>query len=185
MTTASSPTALMTAEEFFARYPNHHVELVRGVVREVPMPGGRHGGVTARLTGELYVYLRANDIGHVVCNDTYVITGRDPDTVLGMDVGFISYTRIPRGPLPDGPLPVAPELAVEVRSPSDAWTEVFAKAEEYFSAGVSVVLIIDPERRVVAVCHPGPVQQDLTVADTLTLPDILPGFSVPVARLFG
>lgn len=184
MSTASSPAALMTAEEFFARYPNHHVELVRGVVREVPMPTGRHGGVTARLTGELYVYLAANDVGRVVCNDTYVITGRDPDTVRGVDVGYISYSRIPKGALPDGPLPVAPELAAEVRSPSDAWTELFAKAEEYFATGVNVVLLIDPQRGIVAVCRPGPVQTDLTVADTLTLPDILPGFALPVARLF-
>jgi Uma2 family endonuclease len=174
----------MTAEEFFARYPKHFVELVRGVVREVPMPGGQHGKVTGKFVYLLSDFNEKNDLGHVVCNDTFVITARDPDTVLGVDVGFISYSRAPKGPLPDGPLPAPPELAVEVRSPSDLWTELFAKAEEYFTAGVNVVLLIDPPRRVVAVCRPGPVQQDLTAADTLTFPDILPGFSVPVARLF-
>lgn len=184
MSTTSSPVALMTAEEFCARYPNHHVELVRGVVREVPMPGVEHGLVTANCVYFLSDFVRRSDLGRVVCNDTYVITGRDPDTVRGVDVGYISYTRLPRGPAPKGPLPVAPELAVEVRSPSDAWTDVFAKAEEYFATGVNVVLLIDPQRRIVAVCRTGPAQQDLTDADTLTLPDILPGFAVPVARLF-
>lgn len=184
MTAASSAAALMTAEEFYPRYPDHHVELVRGVVKEVPTPGGRHGKVANNFAYFLADFTRKHDLGHVVGNDTFIITGRGPDTVLGADVAYASYARISGGPLPDGPLPAPPELAVEVRSPSDAWTDVFARAEEYFAAGVNVVLIIDPGRQMVAVCRPGPAQEDLTAADTLTLPDILPGFALPVARIF-
>ncbi len=178
------PPALMTADEFYERYPDHHVELVKGVVKEVAMPGGEHGAVTAALVYFLSDHVRKHDVGRVICNDTYIITGRGPDSVRGLDAGYISFVRLPRGRLPRGLLPVAPELAAEVRSPSDLWTELFAKAEEYFATGVAVVVLIDPVRRMVAVCRPGPVQQDLTEADTLAIPDILPGFSVPVARLF-
>jgi Uma2 family endonuclease len=77
-----------------------------------------------------------------------------------------------------------PELVAEVRSPSDMWTALFAKVEEYFAAGVNVVLVLDPETRTVMVCRPGPTQQSLNIGDTLTVPDVLPGFAVPVAVLF-
>jgi Uma2 family endonuclease len=184
MSTVANTPALLTAEEFFERHPNHHVELVKGVVREVAMPGGVHGGVSGRMGGELYVYLATNDIGRLLTNDTYLLTGSDPDSVRGMDVAYLSYKKVPKGALPPGVIRVAPELVVEVRSPTDAWTDLFGKAEEYFSAGVAVVVLIDPGRRLLSVCRPGPAQSDLGVGDTLTLPDILPGFSMPVARLF-
>ena len=73
---------------------------------------------------------------------------------------------------------------MEVRSPSDAWTDVFAKVEEYLAAGVSVVLVVDPEKGTVSACRPGPRQEDFHAGDTLTVPDVLPGFAVEVARLF-
>ncbi len=187
MTMTASPAAapaLMTADEFFARYPDHHKELVNGVVRDTDMPGTEHGGVSARMAGELYIHLSRHDTGRVLTNDTFFQTGTCPDTVLGMDVAYISYLRLPRGPLPRGVLRAAPELVVEVRSPTDLWTELFAKVEAYLAAGVSVVVLLDPGRRMVAVLRPGIVQTDLTDADTLALPDILPGFSVTVARLF-
>lgn len=79
---------------------------------------------------------------------------------------------------------VLPELVAEVRSPSDAWTVVFAKVEDYLGAGVNVVLVLDPETRTVMICRPGPTQTTLKAGDTLTVPDVLPGFAVEVARLF-
>ena len=175
---------LLTAEEFVKRYPNHWVELVDGVVQEVPMPGFEHGMVVltaGRLVGN---YVADHSLGRVVSNDTYFVTRRDPYTVRGMDVAYISYARLPRGPVPRGALEVAPELVVEVRSPTDAWTDVFAKVEEYLAAGVGVVLVADPERGTVSACRRGPSQEDFGAGDTLTVPDVLPGFAVPVARLF-
>ena len=123
-------------------------------------------------------------MGRILTNDTHFITRRQPDAVRGMDVAYISYARLPRGPLPRGPLEVAPELIVEVRSPSDAWTDVFAKVEEYLAASVSVVLVLDPEKGTISACRKGPTQEDFNIGDTLTVPDVLPGFAVEVAWLF-
>jgi Uma2 family endonuclease len=179
-----SAPPLLTAEEFFDRYPDHYKELVRGVVKEVAMPGTEHGMVNARMVGELYVHLARHDTGRLLSNDTFFQTGTGPDSVRGMDVAYISYTRLPRGPVPRGILTATPELIVEVRSPTDLWTELFAKVEEYLAAGVDVVVVLDPGRRIASVIRPGPAQQDLSCDDALTIPEILPGFSVPVSRLF-
>ena len=174
----------LTAEEFVRRYPKHYVELVEGVVKELVMPGFEHGMVVllaGRLIGN---YVADHFLGRVVSNDTYFVTRRDPYTVRGMDVAYISYARLPRGPVPRGALEVAPELVVEVRSPSDAWTDVFAKVHEYIGAGVGVVIVLDPEKQTASVCRPNVEQEDFHVGDTLTVPDVLSGFAVEVTRLF-
>jgi len=175
---------LLTAEEFVRRYPKHWVELVDGVVKEVAMPGFEHGMVNSNTAYFISDHVRRNDMGRVVGNDTYFVTRRDPYTVRGMDVAYISYSRLPKGPVPRGALEVAPELVVEVRSLSDAWTDVFAKVEEYITAGVDVVIVLDPEKRTASTCRLNADQADFHVGDTLTIPDVLPGFAVPVAGLF-
>jgi len=184
MTMTATEPALMTADEFFARYPDHLKELVKGVVQEVAMPGTEHGAVNANVIYYLSVHARKHDVGRLLSNDTFFLTGTGPDSVRGMDVAYISYARLPKGPLPRGILLAIPELVVEVRSPTDLWTELFAKVEEYLAAGVAVVVILDPRSRMASVIRPGPSQLDLTDADTLVIPDVLPGFAVPVARLF-
>lgn len=192
MTTLISPLSpsqpptppLMTAEEFFRRYPDHNVELVRGVVKELPMPGAEHGVICQAMARLLGNHVVDHSLGRILINDTHFITRRNPDEVRGMDVAYISYARLPKGPVPRGPLEVPPELIVEARSPSDAWTDVFAKVEEYIQAGVGVVIVLDAEKRTASVCRPGIDQTDFHAADTLTVPDVLPGFAVEVARLF-
>ena len=182
----STPCAvpLLTAEEFFRRYPDHYVELVKGVVKEIPMPGGEHGYVCGVIAWRIMNFVIDRDLGRVFINDTFVLTERDPDSIRGMDVAYVSYSRLPKGPVPCGTLEVLPELVAEVRSPTDTWTDVFAKVEEYLAAGVSVVLVADPEKGTVSACRKGPTQQDFQAGDTLTVPDVLPGFAVPVAVLF-
>jgi len=54
-------------------------------------------------------------------------THSNPDTVRGADVNFYSYERLPKGKVPEGFLPVVPDLIVEVRSPSERWVEMYAK----------------------------------------------------------
>ena len=129
-------------------------ELVRGRVVRITVPGPRHGQIcnrAARLFGNL---AEDHDLGHVVSNDSGVITGRDPDTVRGADMAFYSYNRLPRGPLPTTYPEVSPELVIEVRSPSDRWPGVLAKVAEYLEAGVRVVCVLDDETRTAQVFAP-------------------------------
>ena len=180
----AAPPALMTAEEFFDRYENGGYELVDGIVTEVPMPGFKHGTVSLNIGFELKLYLRDNPIGHAAGNDTLFQLRRGPDTLRGPDVLFVSYSRQPAGEVPDGPLKVVPELVFEVRSPSDPWTDVVEKVLEYLKAGVSVIVVLDPKTTSASVFRPAD-RQDIFAADqTLTLPDVLPGFAVVVGTLF-
>jgi Uma2 family endonuclease len=174
---------LLTAEEFARQYAGQRVELVRGRVVEVPMSFPKHGKVCYRVSQVLGAFVEPRDLGHIVINDSWIVTERKTDTVRGPDVCFFSYSRLAKGPLPEGLLPVVPELVFEVRSPSDRWTAAIAKMLEYMTAGVSVVVILDPKTTTASVFRDD--CQDMFNADQeLTLPDVLPGFSVPVKRFF-
>ncbi len=185
---------LLTAAEFLERFGHlSGVELVRGRVvwenrptrpaGEQPMPRFRHGVVSYRAVRAIADFVEANRLGWIAINDTFVRTDTDPDTVRGADVLFVRFSRLPAGDTPDD-LPVPPDLVLEVRSPTDRWNAVFIKVGEYLRAGVAVVLVVDPDSRTVSAYRDDGGQQTFREADTLTVPDVLPGFAVPVATLF-
>jgi Uma2 family endonuclease len=176
---------LMTEEGFLAVHGGDAlVELLDGVVVRYPMPGRPHGYINANLAFELTTFVKQHRLGRVFINDTFVRIRRNPDRVRGADVVYVGFTKMPPGEVKAGVIDVPPDLIGEVKSPTDSWTDVFTKAEEYFDIGVPVVLLVDPDTRTVLVCRRGQPQQTLQVTDDLTVPDVLPGFSVPVARLF-
>lgn len=174
----------MTADEFFKLHGSEsNVELVRGQVVRYPMPGAEHGYVCTNASFELTAFTRANPVGRVMGNDTLIRLS--PDTTRGADVCFLSYATLPADQkLPKGLLEVVPELVVEVRSPSDLWTDVLGKTIDYIRAGVAVVVILDPATESASVFRSGTRQETFEKPDTLVLPDVLPGFAVPVARFF-
>jgi Uma2 family endonuclease len=129
-------------------------------------------------------FLDDNDVGRLVSNDSGVVTERDPDTVRGGDVAFYSYTRVPRGPLPRGYLPVVPELVFEVRSPTDRWGAILAKVGEYLEAGVTLVCVLDDVSRSARVYRSDQPEQAFSAEQELVLPEVLPGFQAVVGRFF-
>lgn len=184
MATMTAPAKLMTAEEFVAQHENDHVELVNGIVVELPMPFPAHGKVCFQFAGLLWKYLEANDIGQAMGNDSFMRTNRTPDSVRGPDVMYYSYERLPRGPVPKGLLDVAPDLVVEIRSPSDSLSSMNRKALEYLAAGVRAVVVLDPDRAAATVFREEELPQTFHNGDSLTVPEILPGFEVKLTRLF-
>ena len=185
ITSTSSPRpAAMTAAEFAQRYGGAYVELVAGQVRELPMPFAKHGKICLRIGRFLDEYAEKFDCGHVMSSDSFVQTRSDPDTVRGADICFYSYERLPKGKVPDGLLPIAPDLVVEVRSPSERWSDLFAKVVEYLRAGVRVVILLDEPTETASVYRNDELQQIFHNGDALVVPDVLPGFSLPVPRLF-
>src|SRR5690242_16500911 len=133
--------ALMTAEEFGRRPdPGYPEELVQGMIVAMPPPDRRHGKVCLKAGRLLDTFVEEHDRGHVMSNDSGVITERDPDTVRGADVAYYSYARLPKGPLRPGYGPEVPELIFEVRSAGDSWREILEKVGEYLAAGVLKVV---------------------------------------------
>ena len=97
---------------------------------------------------------------------------------------YVGYGKLPAGPSPEGMLEVTPDLVIEVRSPSDLWTDALAKMLDYLRASVPVVVILDPKTESASVFRSGTRQEMFEKDQTLTLPDVLPGFAVPVAQFF-
>lgn len=177
--------SLLTIEEYLALPDNDTPnELVRGKIVPLYVPTPRHGQICAEVVFFLGCYLDDHDLGHLVGNDSGIITERDPDTVRGADVAFYSYNRAPPGPLPQGYLPVMPELVFEVRSPGDRWGQILAKVGEYLEAGVTVVCVLD---QMTERCHVYRNDEEMQVFlpdQELTIPDVLPGFQVVMRRFF-
>lgn len=191
-TTAPTPAAppatepLLTADEFVRRYDSEpRVELFRGRVVSHPMPQGPHGYICNVASELISPFVRQHKLGRVFSNDTFVrVRLKEPaDTVRGADVAFVSFARMPAGEVPAGPLP-APDLVIEVRSPSDRISQLSAKASEYLDAGVTVVLVLDPDTRSAAVYRENEFPVRMHNGDELTLPDVLPGFAVTVQQFF-
>jgi Uma2 family endonuclease len=177
---------LMTADELLqlprgaGRY-----ELVRGELRSMSPAGFAHGTVTADLVTRLTTFVRERDLGITCAADTGFLLHRGPDTVRAPDVAFITAARLAATPSSlEGFFPGAPDLALEVVSPSDRYTEVEEKVAEWLDAGTRIVAVFDPRRKTARVYRPDAPAISLGVADTLTLPDLLPGWSLVLNEIF-
>ena len=150
------------------------------------MGSPKHGKICVRTSRVMDEYAEKHDAGHVMSNDSVVQTKSNPDSTRGADVSFYSYARLPKGKVPEGLLSVSPDLIVEVRSPSERWTALFAKVVEYLEAGVRVVIVLDEPTGTASVYRPDELQLKSSImAYALVVPLMFfSGFSVPVARLF-
>ena len=176
---------LFTAEELF-RLPTleKRLELVDGELYEMPFEGAMHGLATSNIGFLIALHVKNGDLGHVFAPGTGFILGRNPDTVLAPDVSFVSYNRLSQGNVPVGFLEMAPELAVEVKSPGDSDREVREKAEQWLASGTAAVWVLDPDDRTATVYAPDQAPQVLTESESLRGGALVPGFQVSVGELF-
>jgi len=178
-------TALMTAAEVL-RMPNPNdlrMELIRGELLTMAPAGFDQGATGGTLHVLLGSYVRAHRLGVVLTSDTGYIFTTDPDTMRCPDTSFFSSARIPKEPAM-GFFPGAPDLAVEVISPSDKFEEVEEKVEDYLSVGAQLLWVVSPRRKTVTVYRPGAQPERRGVNDTLSGEDVVPGFTVQVADIF-
>jgi Uma2 family endonuclease len=176
--------ALITAEEFETMSFEFPTDLVQGEIVPMPPPGGIHGRVCGNVFFALETWARGSDLGTVTANDSAVITERNPDSVRGCDVMFTNWKRLPDRQIPKGAFRTAPDLVVEVQSPSDRWRDVMEKVGEYLDVGVTEIWVVDPEDRSVDVFRNDRKQIRLSSEQTLTSADVLPGFSCQVSEFF-
>jgi Uma2 family endonuclease len=176
--------ALMTAEEFERLGPDTWAELVDGVLIE-RMPGNAlHGSVQGEAFALLREYVRPRKLGLVSVEVGFILR-RNPDTVRAPDVAFVRAERVPAGGPPESFWEIAPDLVVEVISPSNTAAEVQAKVREWIEAGVRMVWLIYPRSRSVVQVDSLLHRVELQETDTLEGGSVLPGFSCSVAELFG
>ncbi|MEX0700709.1 MAG: Uma2 family endonuclease [Planctomycetales bacterium] len=159
-------------------------ELVRGELVEMVRPNFEHGIVCANVALLLGNWNRSTSAGFVVANDTGVVTSRDPDSVRGPDCFFVKRERAPETHRRRRWLEVAPDLAVEVLSPSDRWREVLAKVAEYLEAGTAEVWVLDPAAQTLHNYRPDGSPRSLAGDDEVMSEAVLPGFSCRAADFF-
>jgi len=158
-------------------------ELVEGeIIQHIPT-GFLHGRIEALIATLLSIFVRKHKLGVVFGGETGIYTRRNPDTVRGVDVAYISHERLAQS-TSHSYLDVAPELVVEVMSPNDSWTEIDDKLDEYFGIGVQLIWIVNPKRQQIHIYTAHTKFEILGVADTLTGGSVLDGFAVAVSEIF-
>lgn len=134
---------------------------------------------------EIMAFCHRNDLAWVFPPDTGFTCFPDrPRRLRKPDVSFVLASRNALGKDDEGYMSVVPDFVGEVISPNDFSEDVEEKIQQWLEAGVKVVWQLFPALRSVTVRNPDGSAQTHRVGDTLALPDLLPGFSVPVAALF-
>jgi Uma2 family endonuclease len=157
-------------------------ELIDGVLVEKPM-GYTESVLAIFLAGVMNAFVRAQNLGLVSGPDGAVrlFAGR----VRIPDVAFVSWDRLPGRRRPAQPVPdLAPDLAAEVLSAGNTAAEMARKLQEYFTAGVRLVWVIDPAARTLSAYTAPAAVTVLAETDTLTGDPVLPGFRLPLRELF-
>lgn len=174
---------LYTAEELLRMPSDARFELVRGELIPMSPTGAMHGIYSQRLGAYGGAYISEHGLGDDVAAGTGFLLARDPDEVLAPDWAFVAKDRVPK-PLPPGYLPLAPDIVLETRSPGDTRREVALRIERWLNAGVRLAWDLDPERRALTVHRAGAAPVRLSPDDTLSGGDVLPGFTLPMKRIF-
>jgi Uma2 family endonuclease len=180
----SLPTTLLSAEAFWARYGHEkHVELVDGEVRYTEPVGGKHGAQMVYIGAELSNWTKK--AGGAVGAESGFHLKRNPDTVRSPDVFYVRPEHLPTDGIPDAYWQQAPDLVVEIVSPSETASEVDEKVVQYLEAGVALVWLVYPKTRRVVIYEPGDVIHILSHDAVLTHDVVLPGFRCILSDIFG
>jgi Uma2 family endonuclease len=180
------PGRLVKAVELL-RMPDdgYRYELVRGELRTMAPAGFGHGVVAMNIGAPLAHHVKSHGLGVVCGAETGFLLATDPDTVLAPDVAFVSRDRIPLSGMPSGFWPGAPDLAVEVLSPSATAREGDDKAAAWLDAGVQAVWVANPRAKTVTIYRAGEPARVLSETDVLDGAPVVPSFRLPVAEVFG
>jgi Uma2 family endonuclease len=180
----SAITRLLTAEDLWNMPDNGgRNELIDGELRPMSPINMRHMQVAGKIYFLLQTFLNKQPRG-VAGQELGCILSRNPDVILAPDVLFISFDRVPKGPLPEKFFNAAPDIAIEVLSPSDSWQEIEVKANKYVENGTPLVWIVNPKTESVTVYQPGPTVKYLKKTEVIDAGDVLPGFSCAIADFF-
>jgi Uma2 family endonuclease len=174
-------TQLLTAQDLWNLQDGEDFELIEGALSPVSPTGGEHGEIQADLIRAIGNFLDGKNLGAVYGDVGYLLR-QNPDTVLGPDLSVIASERIPADRRKF--LPLAPDLAVEIISPSNSPGEIERKIAIYLQAGTRLVWVVYPRQRQVVVHTPGDAPQVFGASDELPGGDVLPGLVIPVASIF-
>ena len=157
-------------------------ELVAGVIVAEPFPTPRHDRVRSRIERLLRTHVESGVLGEVF-GETGFVLARNPDTVRGPDLSFISRERLKD--LDDARFfSGAPDLAVEILSPSNRRGEMHAKVADYLAAGARLVWVVDPKRKSVTTYRTLLSPRRLELNEAIDGEEVFPGLVIPLTAIF-
>lgn len=161
-------------------------ELIRGELKMMSPAGWEHGRIAGRIMAFLFQFVHERNLGAVLAAETGFLIEQDPDTIRAPDAAFVAKARIEQNEPVAGFWRGAPDLAVEVISPSESYVQVDQKVTQWLEAGCRIVWVINPRRQTVQVFDQQTPKQInvLNAADTITGGEVLPGFELQVEKLF-
>ncbi|MDE2820011.1 MAG: Uma2 family endonuclease [Chloroflexota bacterium] len=166
-------------------YADRVLELVEGEIVEMSRPSRKHGLITMRLAVKIAIHVAEHDLGEVPAAETGFVLERHPagrDTVRGIDIAFISNSRVPDPPESTW-YEMGPDLAVEVISPNNKTSDTHLKVMQLLNAGTRLIWLVHPETRTV-VAHTAEGAVTLREDNTLSGGAVLPGFELRVGDIF-
>ncbi len=174
---------VLLSDEELMRLPKdgYKYEYMEGELKVSPT-GMLHESIGVELILKLRAFTKKHQLGRVYSSS--VGYRMESGNVLSPDVSFVKKSRLPGGKSPAGFGHFAPDLAVEILSPSDNLQEVEDKITEYFENGSGLVWLINPKKRIATVYHSLRHYQILQENDELRGGEVVPGFSCKVKDLF-
>ncbi len=170
--------------ELFAQLPvadGWKLELRQGRLLRMPGPGYDHAEIQARLIELINPYMRAHQLGRLVGTGCYVFSAGD---VLCPDLSYVQPARLAQAQR-QGSYPVlAPDLVIEIISPTDVKSKVAQKFEVYRANGVRLLWAVWPATQTIDMWRPGASVTTLQPSDTLDGADVIPGWSSPASAVF-
>ena len=173
-----------TVEEVETAPLEGHWELIDGELVEMTPAGFESSSLGHRIGRIVGNFVDAHRLGRMSGADGGYVLFPDRDTIRIPDVAFVREERLPPAEERTRFLRLAPDLAVEVLSPSDSASEVVIKLEMYREAAVPLIWLVDPEKATITVIAAGQPGEVLKRGDMLDGGDVLPGFRVSVADIF-
>ena len=178
-------TKMMTADDLFLMSrDDRRLELLDGALVERPLNNEEHGECSGAIAARIWLHVREHQLGAVYAAGTGFYISRNPDVVLAPDVSFVRAGRLPADRDRRKFIEVAPDLVVEVNSPSEHPGDVTNKVQRYLNAGVQLVWVVYPQQRSVAVYRADRTWDSLQGNASLDGANVLPGFTLPLADLF-
>ena len=163
---------------------DRRLELIYGVIHEKMSPSFLPSAIAMLIGRFILEYLEKHPIGYITGADGGYVFSKN--TKLIPDVGYISKQRMPE--FPDREVPVPPDLAIEVVSPTDVKKEVQGKVKLYLQHGTKIVWVVYPDTQTVEVYRPSETEEadmlSLTLDDWLEGGDVLPDFKLAINRIF-
>lgn len=177
-------TQSMTIAAFAAIDEPGRFDLIRGELLRMAPTGGEHGEIAMELARHIANHVADHGLGRVYIDEAGFTLSEEPPTVLCPDIAFVASDRLPPRSERRGFLELAPDLAVEIVSPSDRMRQVEMKIDEYLAASVRLVWVIEPRLRRATVHSVDRTPIVLEEDDDFDGEEVLPGFRLLVARIF-